>query len=113
VIGLGDKRLCIDNSAMKINESLTKIVRGRAIALVSKEEGLVTIVFDDQSALRIKVAGGPTVNMLGDGKIESVAEDEAELSLLGEDGQIAFLQVAEPGVSVTVTDKNNRVEYAG
>ena len=73
----------------------------------------MTIVFNDQSTLRIKVVGGPTVNMLGDGKIESVAEDEAELSLLGEDGRIAILQVAEPGVSVTVTDKDDRVEYAG
>jgi hypothetical protein len=98
---------------MKINELLTRIIRGRAIALVSKEEGLVTIVFNDQSTLRIKVVGGPTVNMLGDGKIESVAEDEAELSLLGEDGRTAILQVAEPGVSVTVTDKDDRVEYAG
>ena len=98
---------------MKINELLTRIIRGRAIALVSKEEGLVTIVFGDQSTLRIKVAGGPTVNMLGDGKIESVAEDEGELSLLGEDGRIAILQVAEAGASVTVTDKDNRVEYAG
>jgi hypothetical protein len=98
---------------MKINELLTRILRGRAIALVSKEEGLVTIVFDDQSTLRIKIVGGPTANMLGDGKIESVGEDEAELSLLGEDGRIAILQVAEPGASITVTDKENRVEYAG
>jgi hypothetical protein len=98
---------------MKTNQLLTRIIGGRAIALVSKEEGLVTIVFEDQSTLRIKVVGGPTANMLGDGKIESVAEDEGELSLLGEDGRIAILQVAEAGASVTVTDKDNRVEYAG
>jgi hypothetical protein len=98
---------------MKLNEALTRIIRGRAIALVSKEEGLVTIVFDDQSTLRIKVVGGPTANMLGDGKIESVAEDEAELTLLGEDGRIAILELAEPGVSITLTDKDHRVEYAG
>jgi hypothetical protein len=98
---------------MKTNQLLTRIIGGRAIALVSKEEELVTIVFDDQSTLRIKVVGGPTANMLGDGKIESVAEDEGELSLLGEDGRIAILQVAEAGASVTVTDKDNRVEYAG
>jgi hypothetical protein len=98
---------------MKLNEVLTKIIRGRAIALVSKEEGLVTIVFDDQSTLRIKVVGGPTANMLGDGKIESVVEDEAELTLLGADGRIAILELAEPGVSITLTDKDHRVEYAG
>ena len=102
-----------DSNAMKLNEVLTRIIRGRAIALVSKEEGLVTIVFDDQSTLQIKVVGGPTANMLGDGKIESVAEDEAKLTLLGEDGRIAILELAQPGASITLTDKDHRVEYSG
>jgi hypothetical protein len=98
---------------MEINEELTRIIRGRTIALVSKEEGLVVIVFDDHSTLRMKVTGGPTLNMLGEGKIESVAEDDAELILVGEDGRTAILSLAEPGSSITVTDKDDQVEYAG
>ena len=62
---------------METNEKLTSILRGRTIELVSKEEGLVVIVFDDHSSLQLKVAGGPTLNMLGEGKIESVAEEGA------------------------------------
>jgi hypothetical protein len=41
---------------MEINEKLTGIIRGRSIELVTQEEGLVTIVFDDYSTMRVKVA---------------------------------------------------------
>jgi hypothetical protein len=98
---------------MEINEKLTRILRGRTIELVSKEEGLVVIVFDDRSKIRVKVAGGLTENMLGEGRIESAAEEGAELILLGEDGRIAILRLAEPGSSVTVLDKKDRIEYEG
>jgi hypothetical protein len=63
--------------------------------------------------MRVKVAGGPTVKMLGEGKIESAAEEGPELTLLGEDGRTAVLRLAEPGSSVIVNDKDGRVEYSG
>jgi hypothetical protein len=59
---------------MKINQKLTKVIGGRTIKAVSKEEGLVVIAFDDFSTMRVKVVGGPTMNMLGEGKIESASE---------------------------------------
>jgi hypothetical protein len=74
---------------------------------------LVTIVFHDYSTMRVKVAGGPTMNMLGEGRIESVGEGEAGLNLVGEDGCIATLRLAEPGSSITVKDENGQVEYTG
>ena len=55
---------------MEINEKLTKIIRGRTIELVTQEEGLVTIVFDDYSTMRLKVAESPTMDLLDEGKIE-------------------------------------------
>jgi hypothetical protein len=73
----------------------------------------VVIFFDDRSKIQVKVAGGLTENMLGEGRIESVAEDGVELTLMGEDGRIAILRLAAPGSSVTVRDKKNRIEYAG
>jgi hypothetical protein len=51
---------------MEFNDKLTRIVRGRTIQLVAQEEGLVTIVFHDYSTMRVKVAGGPTMNMLAE-----------------------------------------------
>jgi hypothetical protein len=56
------------------------------------------------------------MNMLGEGRIESVGEGEAGLNLVGEDGCIATLRLAEPGSSIssiTVKDENGQVEFAG
>jgi hypothetical protein len=98
---------------MKINEKLTKVIGGLTIELVSKEEGLVVIAFDDFSTMQVKVAGGPTMNMLGEGKIESALEEGAELTLLSEDGRTAILTIAKPGSSISVRDKDGQVRYEG
>jgi hypothetical protein len=98
---------------VEINDKLTRIIRGRSIELVTQEEGLVTIVFDDYSTLRVKVAGGPTMGLLDEGKIESMGEDGAELTLVGEDSRAATLRLAEPGSSITVKDQSGQIEYTG
>ena len=98
---------------IEFNVKLTRIVRGRTIQLAAQEEGLVTIVFHNYSTMRVKEAGGPTMNMLGEDRIESLGEGEAGLNLVGEDGCIATLRLAEPGSSITVKDENGQVEYTG
>jgi hypothetical protein len=100
-------------SIMEMNQRLTRIIRGRSVELVMQEGGLVTIVFDDYSTMRVKVAGGPTLNSLAESKIESVGEGGAELTLVGEDCGTATLRLARAGLSVTVKDENGRIEYAG
>jgi len=52
---------------MRTNEALGNLVRGRTIEVVTKEEGPVTIVFDDRSKLEIKVFGAPDANQVGKG----------------------------------------------
>jgi hypothetical protein len=98
---------------MEFNDKLTRIVRGRTIQLVAQEEGLVTIVFDNYSTMRVKVAGGPTMDLLGEGKIESAGDGGAQLKLVGEDGSTAILRLAEPGSSITVKNESGQIEYAG
>ncbi len=98
---------------MEMNEKLTKIIHGRTIKVVSKEAGLIVIIFDDHSTMRIRVAGGITVNMLGEGRIESAREEGGQLTLTGEDGRTATLPLAEPGSSISVRDERDRVEYSG
>lgn len=100
-------------SIMEMNQRLTRIIRGRSVELVMQEGGLVTIVFDDYSTMRVKVAGGPTMNSLAESKIESVGEGGAELTLVGEDCGTATLRLARAALSVTVKDENGRIEYAG
>jgi len=98
---------------MQVNETLTDIVRWRTIELVTKEEGLVTFVFNDRSTMQVKVTGRPAMNMLGEGRIESVEEDGAEFILFGENDRRATLRLAAPGSSVTVRNNVGVVEYAG
>jgi hypothetical protein len=61
---------------IKINQKLTSIIHGRSIELVTQEEGLVVIVFDDYSTLQVKVAGDPTTGLLDEGKIELWEREE-------------------------------------
>jgi hypothetical protein len=112
-IGLSNEVRTTDSRPMQVNETLTDIIRGRTIELVTKDEGLVTIVFNDRSTMQLKVTGAPTMNMLGEGRIESVGEDGAELILFGEDDRTAILRLAAPGSSITVKNKDGVVEYAG
>ena len=100
-------------SIVEFNEKLTRIIRGRSVELAMQEEGLVTIVFDDYSTMRVKVAGGPTINTLAESKIESVGESGTDLTLVGEDCGTATLRLAEAGSSITVKDENGQIEYAG
>jgi hypothetical protein len=102
-----------DSGLMQVNEMLTDIIRGRTIELVTKEEGLVTIVFNDRSTMRVKVTGGPTMNMLGESRTESVKEDGTDLILFGENDRRAILRLAAPGSSITVENKDGVVEYEG
>jgi hypothetical protein len=96
-----------------LNDQLTRIIQGRTIGLVIKEGELVEIVFDDHSTMRVKVVGGPTVNVSREGKIKSVCQEGLELYIDCEDGTTATLRLAESGSSVSVTDKAGRVEYSG
>jgi hypothetical protein len=98
---------------MRINEELTDLIRGRIIELVSKEEGLVTIVFNDRSKLQISTTEAPDVNVLGENRIESVGEENGQLVLFGENERTAVYTLLSPGSSVTVISQDGEVEFEG
>jgi hypothetical protein len=98
---------------MPINETLTDIIRGRTIEMVSKEEGLVTLLFDDHSTMHVKVIGGPTMNMLGEGRIEfRVRGWNLNSCSLARIDRTAILTLASPGAFITVKNGEGQVEYA-
>ena len=68
-------------------------------------------MLDDQSSMKIKTAAAATVST--GGKIKSVYEAKAEFRIEFEDGSTATVQLADPGSSVAVRDRNNVVEYLG
>jgi hypothetical protein len=93
------------------NQKLTKVIAGRTIKAGTVGPGGVLLLFDDQSSMKIKTAG-PAAIPPG-GKVKCVHESRAEFKIDFEDGSSATLQLADPGSSVAVRDKNNAVEYLG
>jgi hypothetical protein len=96
---------------MPRNQKLTKVIAGRTVKAATTEPGGVFILLDDQSSMKIKTAVPATVSP--GSKIKSVLEAEAEFKIEFEDGSIATVQLADPGSSVAVRDRNNVVEYLG
>ena len=96
---------------MRRNQELTKVLVGRTIKAVTTEPGSVLVLFDDQSNMKVKIAGPATIPP--GGKIKSVHEVKADFKIEFEDGSSATLCLANPGSSVAVRDKNNAVEYLG
>ena len=68
------------------------------------------VLFDDQSNMKVKIAGPATIPQ---GKIKSVHEAKADFKIEFEDDSSATFCLTDPGSSVAVRDKNNAVEYLG
>jgi hypothetical protein len=96
---------------MPRNQKLTKVIAGRTIQAVTVEPGSVLFLFDDESHMEIKTAGPATI--VPGCKVKFVRETKAEFKIEFEDGSTATLQLADPGSSVAVRDRNNVVEYLG
>ena len=97
---------------MPRNQKLTRVIGGRAVQGATAEPGKLSIRFDDQLTMQVKTAG-PTEVFPQGGKIKAVQEDGPEFNLRFEDGSAVNLKLADPGSSVAVRDKLNRVEYLG
>jgi hypothetical protein len=54
------------------------------------------------------------MNMLGEGRIESVGGERSWAKPGGrEDGRTATLRLVEPGSSITIKDESGQIEYTG
>jgi len=96
---------------MSRNQRLTRVIAGRTIKVATTEPGVFSVLFDDQSSMKIRTAGPATVSP--GGKVKSVREAKAEFKIEFEDGSTAAFCLADPGSSVAVRDKNNAVESLG
>jgi hypothetical protein len=96
---------------MPRNQKLTKVIAGRTVNVATIEPGGVSVLFDDESHMKIKTAGPATIPP--GGKVKSVHEAKADFKIEFEDGSSTKLCLADPGSSVAVRDKNNAVEYLG
>jgi hypothetical protein len=62
--------------------------------------------------MQVKTAGITGMFPPG-GTIKAVLEDGVEFKLQSEDDSTIRIELADPGASVAVRDKNNEVEYLG
>jgi hypothetical protein len=96
---------------MPRNQKLTKLIAGRTVKAATVEPGGLSVLFDDQSNMKIKTPGPATIPP--GSKVKSVQETKAEFKIDFEDGSSVTLCLADPGSSVAVRDNNNAVEYLG
>jgi hypothetical protein len=76
------------------------------------EPGKLVIRFNDESTMQVKTAGITGMFPPG-GMIKAILEGGAEFRLQFEDDSTATFQLADPGSSVAVREKDNRVECLG
>ena len=96
---------------MHLNHKLTRLLKGRTILSESGDEGHVAITFDDQSTLKLKVAGQATVSV--GAKVEAVHEAGGEFQVDLADGASVQVRLVDPGSSVAWRDKSGAIQYLG
>ena len=94
---------------MALNRKLTHLLKGRRIQSESGDKGHVAITFDDQSTLKLRVAGQATVSV--GAKVEAVHEAGEQFQVDLEEGPSVQVRLADPGSSVALRDKNDEVQY--
>ena len=96
---------------MQLNRKLTNALKGRTIQSGSGDAESLTITFDDQSTLKLKVAGQTAV--ASGAKVKAVHESGERFQLDLEGGPSVQVRLADPGSSVALRDQNGAVEYLG
>ena len=84
---------------------------GRTIQAESGDEGQVAITLDDQSMLKLKVAGQASV--APGAKVKAVHESGECFQVNREGGPSVQVRRADPGSSVALCDQNGAVESLG
>jgi hypothetical protein len=106
-----DRRTVQENDFMALNRKLTHLLKGRTIQSESGDEGHVAITFDDESTLKLRVAGQATVRV--GAKVQAVHEAGEHFQVDLEEGPSVQVQLADPGSSVALRDKSGAVQYLG
>ena len=96
---------------MASNHKLTGVLQGRRITSGQGAGGVLTIGFDDGSAMTVQTAGSSASSRTG-GTVKSVRQQGTTLDLDFTDGSTWEITTAEETSSVMVRDKNHVLEYA-
>ena len=97
---------------MHSNQKLTRIIAGRSISGTAQADGLLTLTFDDGSAMKVKVAPSNTNLGVTGGKVAKVRQQGTDLVLDLEGGGSVPITTAEATSSVMLRDQAGKLEYA-
>lgn len=96
---------------MTVNQKLFGVLKGKALASMQVTPSAVTLHFADGAVMTVQGTGPAVVATKG--AVKSVSETGAALGVAFDDGVSVTITMADPGGSVMVRDKGNRVIYAG
>jgi hypothetical protein len=97
---------------MPKNRKVTAVIKGRSVLSATHKRGALIIVFDDRSRMTVKTVA-PAAPIPTAARIKAVLEDDKQCALQFDDGSLLTIQLADPGASVSVRDRNGAVEYLG
>src|SRR3984957_13372640 len=106
-----DRRMVQENDFYELNRKLTHLLKGCTIQSEFGDEDHVAITFDDESTLKLRVAGQATVSV--GAKVEAVHEAGEHFQVDLDEGASVQVQLADPGSSVALRDKSGAVQYLG
>jgi hypothetical protein len=98
---------------MATNKRLTEIVQGRVIKNAEASPTEFAIHFMDDSTMKIRMSETIILHVPEGVRMRKVQEKNADFVIECEDDTVIDIQLSEPGNSVRVHDKHNRLEYAG
>jgi hypothetical protein len=98
---------------MSVNNKLTHAIKDRVVQSFQMNASQLVISFVDGSTMAVTIAECNSPPLQEGARIRQISEDQTKLLFECEDDSTLDVTIVDPGNSVIVWDKNNRVEYLG
>src|ERR1700724_640492 len=98
---------------MPVNPKLTHAIKDRVVQNFQLNASVLLISFVDGSTMAVTIVECNSPPLKEGARIRQILEDQAKLLFECEDDSTLDVTIVDPGDSVIVWDKNNRVEYLG
>src|ERR1700688_2664990 len=98
---------------MAVNNKLTHAIKDRVVQNFQMNASQLVISFVDGSTMAVTIAECNSPPLQEGARIRQISEDQAKLLIECEDDSTLDVTIVDPGNSVILRDKNNRVEYLG
>src|ERR1700732_3323252 len=96
---------------MSVNPKLTHAIKDRVVQNIQLNASVLLINFVDGSTMTVTIAECNSPPLHEGARIRQISGDQTKLLFECEDDSTLDLTIVDPGNSVIVRDKNNRVEY--